>query len=239
VVAPFDIPESWERFESLDPGSTNPTAWLAWAVDYDGNHVIFDELYVEQPTPHLPSDILPLLRERRSVWWPQRSNPVCYADPAAFAVGQRTKWGTPPSVADEFSAAGVSLTRAVNDRPAGYVRLAQLLAVDETHPFPDWHERRGELGSPRLFLTAACTHLIEQLQGAPLEQLGEPHPGEAVSRRWEGPWGHAHAAARYGAMSWPGPSTRPAEPVDDPRLELLRRHEERMTTTATVERFTR
>jgi phage terminase large subunit len=29
VVDAFDVPGPWERFESVDPGSTNPCAWLA------------------------------------------------------------------------------------------------------------------------------------------------------------------------------------------------------------------
>lgn len=227
LVDPFDVPDPWERFESVDPGSTNPCAWLAWAVDYDGNHLTFDELYVEEPTPHLPSDIVPLLQARRAVWWPEKSRPVALADPAAFAAGPQTKWGRPPSFADEFAAVNVPLVKANNDRVAGYVRLAQLLRPDPDHPFPAWHPRAGEMGSPRWFITRACPNLIEQVQGAPLEELGEPHPGEAVSRKWEGPWGHAHAAARYGALSWPGPSTEPEKPLDDPRAEMLRQYMKR------------
>jgi hypothetical protein len=238
VVNAFDVPDAWERFESMDPGSNNPTAWLVWAIDYDGNHLIFDELYVEDPTPHLPSDVIPLVRERRAVWWPESARPIAYADPAAFAQGVLTKWGRQPAFADEFANAGLPLLKANNDRPAGYVRLAQLLKPDEQRAFPDWHPDRGQLGSPRLFVASACTHLIEQIQGAPLEQEREPHPGEAVSRKWEGPWGHAHAAARYGAMSWPGPSEKPDEPLDDARAEFLRRVEEKRNDVSTRRRYT-
>lgn len=229
VVDPFDVPDAWERFESMDPGSNNPTAWLAWATDYDGNHLVFDELYIEDPTPHLPSDVIPLVKARRASWWPEGARPIAYADPAAFSSGQLTKWGRPESFADEFARAGMPLVKANNDRTAGYVRLAQLLRPDPARSFPHWHRRRGEPAAPRWFISSACTHLIEQLQGAPLEQLGEPHPGEAVSRRWEGPYGHAHAAARYGAMSWPGPSVEVRPPLADERAELLRKVREQRT----------
>src|SRR5439155_11690633 len=30
VVEPFAVPEHWERFESMDHGAANPTAWHAW-----------------------------------------------------------------------------------------------------------------------------------------------------------------------------------------------------------------
>jgi hypothetical protein len=222
VVEAFDIPDAWERSESMDWGSTNPTCWLAWALDHDGNLIVFDELYVTDPQPHLPSDVVPLLRERRAWWHAEDARIVCHADPSIFNAAQMTKWGRPPSVADEFLTAGVSVTAAVNDRVAGYVRLAQLFTTDEKRPFPVWHPRAGELGSPKAFVFHRCKHLIEQLQGAPLETIGEPHPGEAVSRKWEGPFGHAHAALRYGAMSWPGPSDKPDEPLEDGRAEWLR-----------------
>jgi Terminase large subunit, T4likevirus-type, N-terminal len=224
VVDAFDVPESWERFESLDPGTTNPASILAYAVDYDGNIVVFDELYVDEPVPHLPDLVVELLKQRRAWWHLEGASVVCHADPSAFAQGVHTKWGRQPSVVDEFAAAGVPLVKASNDRCAGYVRIGQLLAPDETHTFPDWHPRAGEPGSPRMFFVSRCTNLVEQIQVAPLEELGEPHPGEAVSRRWEGPFGHSHAALRYGVLAWPGPSEKPYEPLPDGRAEWLRKY---------------
>lgn len=228
VVPAFDVPAGWERFESMDWGSTNPCAFHVWAVDFDGNLLCFDELYVEEPQPHLPDDIVPMLNERRSWWHEEGSRPVCYADPSVFdGKGIRNRWGEPANVADEFRHLGVSLTHANRDRTAGYVRIAQLLRPDPERPFPGWHPQAGELGSPRLFLFDRCTNLREQIQGAPLESSGEPRPGEAVSRKWEGPYGHAHASARYGVMTWADASEKPVVRPDDPRVELMQRVEER------------
>lgn len=232
VLDAIDIPDGWETFESLDWGSTNPTSVLAWAIDYDGNAIVFDELYVEEPQPHLPDDVVPMLLEKRASWHRPGASVICHADPSVFAAGQMTKWGRPPSVADEFMRLDAPLYPAVNDRVAGYVRLGQLFKVDKERPFPDWHPRSGELGAPRAFIFRRCTHLIEQVQGAPLEVIGEPHPGEAVSRKWEGPYGHSHAAGRYGAMSWPGPSVEKPKPdllaPPDPPDELRRRARDRV-----------
>ncbi len=246
VIKPFDIPDGWERFEGMDYGSTNPTAWLANAIDYDGFHIVFDELYVEQPVPHLPSDIEPQLKARREIWWPASMRPHVHADPSVFNSAQTTKWGRPPSVAEEFEAAGIPLTAANNDRRAGYLRIAELLKPDQARRFPAWHPRAGEAGAPLMFVTTACPHLIEQLQGAPLEGLGEPHPGEAVSRKWEGPWGHAHAALRYGAMSWTSPTAEqevvdPLAPPDPPevlRAAHLAKLEEQRNSAGRRRRFT-
>lgn len=224
LVDAFDVPEAWERFESFDPGTTNPAAILAYAVDHDGNIIVFDELYIDDPVPHLPDVVVELLIERRKAWHPEGVSIVCHADPSAFAQGVHTKWGRQPSVADEFARAGVTLTRAANDRVAGYVRIGQLLAPDQEHAFPEWHHRAGQPGAPRIFFFTGCTNLVEQLAAAPLEEATEPHPGEAVSRRWEGPFGHAHAALRYGVLAWPHASDRPYVPLDDDRAEWLRKY---------------
>jgi phage terminase large subunit len=45
VVAPFEVPSHWGRFESMDHGAANPTAWHSWAVDEDGNLVVAGEHY--------------------------------------------------------------------------------------------------------------------------------------------------------------------------------------------------
>lgn len=224
VVDAFDVPDAWERYESMDWGSTNATAWLAHAVDHDGNIVIFDELYATEPANRTPDDVAPLLRDRRSWWHPHGAHIVCHADPSVFDnKGVMNRWGTPANVADEFDHLGIKLHPANRDRVAGYVRIAALLRIDPARAFPDWHERAGELGSPRCFIFRRCTNLIEQLQGAPLEGIGEPHPGEAVSRKWEGPYGHAHASFRYGVLSWASPSAVPEVPVDDLRLAAAQR----------------
>lgn len=226
-VDAFDVPLWWERFESMDWGSTNPCAWHAWAVDNDGNVVCFDELYVEEPQPHLPDDIAPLVLEVRKAWHPEGERPVVHADPSVFdGKGITNRWGEPANVADEFQHLGIDLSPANRDRQAGYVRIAQLLRVDDTRPFPAWHPRAGELGAPKLFVFKRCVALREQLQGAPLEAENEPYPGEAVSRKWEGPYGHAHASARYGLMSWAAPAEEPPAEEEDPRVELLRRVEQ-------------
>lgn len=224
VVNAFDLPASWERFEHMDFGSTNPTAWYLTAVDYDGNLVVADEFY----EPGLPSVTAPKILDLRKSWHAEGASVVCFADPSVFDGKSVTnKWGQPATIADEFREHGIAFAGGNRDRPAGYVRIAELLRRNPQRPFPAWHEWAGTLGpdglgSPRMFIFGRCQHLIDQIQAAPLEADGEPHPGEAVSRRWEGPYGHAHAALRYGVMSWPGPSSEPEPELDDPRAERLR-----------------
>lgn len=229
VVAPFAVPDDWDRFEHMDYGLSAPTAWYAVAVDFDGNLVVFDGVY----EPGLPSVIAPIVKQHRAAGWEavrdgKRERNPAYADPAVFSAGKQTKWGREPAVSDEFGDAGVPLLRGNNDRQAGFVRISELLHPDEKKLFPAWHPRAGEPGSPHLFImdVPGTAELREQLQDAPLEEDGKPLPGEAVDRDWERSKGHAHASLRYGVMSRPSPSEKPVEPLPDPRAELVRKLEE-------------
>lgn len=237
VVDPFVIPDTFERFESLDFGVSNPTAVLAYAVDYDGNLIVFDGLY----EPGLPSQIVPLLEAKRARWWDSRdrngrriSHPV-YADPSIWnKTGVTNRMGTPASTADEFADLGVPLVRANNDRRAGFVRVSELLRQNEARLFPAWHPLRGQPGAPRMFVfrVKGTLPLREQLAEAPLEEADPgphqgPFPGETVAQKWEGPHGHAHAALRYGVMARPSPSVEPRQELPDPRAEALRRMNEK------------
>ncbi len=232
VVPAFPVPDGWDRFEHMDYGLSAPTAWYLTAVDTDGNLIVCDGIY----EPGLPSEIAPKIQQLRLAGWQRRDGRgdpavnVCFADPAVFAAGARTKWGRPASVADEFELdCGIRLSRANNDRQAGFVRISELLKSDANRRFPDWHSRRGELGAPRLYVmdTAGTVELREQLQDAPLEEDGKPLPGEAVDRDWERAKGHAHASLRYGLMSRPSASVEPEPDVFDPKVALMQRMAER------------
>jgi hypothetical protein len=93
---------------------------------------------------------------------------------------------------------------------------------------------RNVTASPRLYIFEGCTNLIEQLKNAPTTMKGRSVDiGDTVDPDWETRHGHAHAAARYGAMSRPRPAG-PAEPPEPDdwkawkQAELLREHDERV-----------
>ena len=136
VVEPFEIPAAWERFESMDHGANNPTAWLLWAVDYDGNLVVCDEYY----SPGLVSRHAPEILRRRKQWWEVngREN-TCWADPSVFARhGLETRLGDPASIATEYADFRIGLSPANNDRKAGYLRLCELLHIEPGRITPPW-----------------------------------------------------------------------------------------------------
>ena len=221
VVEPFEIPTGWERFESMDHGANNPTAWLLWAVDYDGNLVVADEYY----SPGLVSKHAQEILRRRKQWWEAngREN-TCWADPSVFARhGLETRLGDPASIATEYADFGIGLSPANNDRKAGYLRLCELLHIEPGRITPPWAPVPQSVGgAPRLYVFSGCKHLIEQLKSAPVAADGVD-AGEAVEPKWASAHGHAVDAARYGALSRPSPSEEPAPPLADERAEALRR----------------
>ena len=81
---PFSLPEDWTIYTVEDPGTANAYAVLFWAVDPDGEHWLFDEIYMAHST--VP-DLVKAKKEVLSIrgrWTgnyarrPQRM----YADPA-------------------------------------------------------------------------------------------------------------------------------------------------------------
>lgn len=220
-VEPFDLPTAWERFESMDYGISAPTAWLAWAIDHDGNHLIFDCFY----EPALPSESAPVILRKRSESWRSR---LCWGDPQSLATrtGTMRRFGEPATISTEFLDNGLSILPANNNPLSGYVRLRELIEPDPERRFPDWHHRRGERGSPRLFIVQRrCPQLAEQFTTAPLQPIEKRDGGERIDPDWERRHGHAIAACRYGAMSRPGASESPASVPDDPRTLALLEYE--------------
>lgn len=218
----------WDRFESMDYGLNNPTCWLAYAVDHDGNLVVFDSYY----QPALPSESAPAILLRRSYW---RSS-VCYGDPSSLAqrTGTLNRFGDPATIETEFADQGVPLARANNNPRSGYTRIKELIQPDPKRRHPDWHPRRGQPGSPRIFIDERrCPELVDQLESAPLQPFDKRWGLEMVDPDWEGPHGHAIAALRYGVMSRPGSSEQPEDVPEDPRAKLLWEHERKRDRMAT------
>jgi Phage terminase large subunit len=222
VVEPFVLPSGWERFESMDHGANNPTCWLLWAFDYDGNLIVCDEYYASGLVSKHAAEIL----RRRAAWWePSGESNTCCADPSIFARhGLSDPRGSPASVMTEYAEFGIGLSPANNDRKAGYLRLCELLRVDPKRLRPSWAPSSSAvLGAPRLYVFRTCRNLIDQFKSAPVAAEGLD-AGEIVDPRWATSHGHAIDAARYGAMSRPSPSDEPERDstLEDPRAEALR-----------------
>jgi terminase large subunit-like protein len=228
IIPAVEIADTWARFEAMDYGTNNPTSWGCFATDYDANVIAFG-LYHQ---PGYPSETAPEIHRRRLAWWAKddRGRPVratCYAPPdIKTRWGKKDPRGNEMSAESEFADHGIMFATAQNDRRAGYIRVAEMLKLDEGRKFPDWHPLRGQTGAPRFYIvdTEEMQPLIEAIKDAPLEDPESPLsklPLEAVDQAWESAYGHAHAMLRYGLMSRPSPSLEPEEIPDDPRARLL------------------
>lgn len=221
TVESFPIPATWERFESMDHGISAPTAWLAWAVDHEGNLIVYDSYY----RPGLPSEHAPVILARRRESW---HSDVCWGDPASLATPTGTqRFGSPVTIQTEYLDNGLDVSKANNNPLTGYARLRELIKPDPHRKFPDWHPRRGEKGAPRLYIAAdTCPELALQIKRAPLEPIEKRYGGEKVDGDWERRNGHALAACRYGAMSRPESTEAPGEPLNQ-FAAILAQHENR------------
>lgn len=240
VVAPFDVPGEWRRVEFMDHGVANPAAWYVAASDLDGNLIVFGSYY----QPGLISTHCDAIAALRNQWYPryrvdggyQRQEPgAVIADPSVRSrSGAMTRMGDPATTATEYleqSDGKIRLVGGNNDRFAGRARILELLRCDPERPFPAWHPRSGEYGSPSLFLVdGACDELVTQLEDAPLltGESGRRGAGEITDPKWESTHGHAVAALRYGALAWLSASDETEQPPDDPRARLLWEHERRL-----------
>ena len=139
VVEPFEIPQSWQRARSMDWGYSKPYAIYAYAIDYDGNIYVTNELYgckpgtVDTGTQETAKEVAKkakLLNIQSGV-----------ADPACW---QKTGHDG-PSIAEIFALEGVPWYAADNDRMAGKMQM---------------HTRLKE-GKIKIFST--CHHLIRTL----------------------------------------------------------------------------
>lgn len=201
VVAPPVLPHTFERLEALHFGAAS--AWIDCVVDAAGSLIVVDEFSAGAS----PSEIAPLILERRAGAYRD-----CYAGPVEIVGrrGARNDVGAPlATIRSEFACLGIALAQANDGRPAGFVRLRELLRLDEGRRFPSWHPRAGEPGAPGLFIASNCRELAEQIAAARLEEDDEPLPRAAISQRWELAHGSAVAALRYAAMTRPAPSPEP------------------------------
>ena len=144
VIQPFPIPPTWRRARGIDYGTTNPYCCLWGAWDEDGNCYIYREDYMAGITPQEQArrvversvmDVDGLPRPERFM--------ATVADPSVFSNHR----GAGKTIADMWRDAGLTVTRAKNQRVAGWTNVRQYL----------WDYERE---APRLFIFDTCTNLV-------------------------------------------------------------------------------
>lgn len=176
VIPPFDIPESWPRARGADYGSRAPWCCLWGAWDEDGNCYVYREAYAAGLTPEMQA-----AQAAEMSWVPKLDGTKVkekyertVADPAVFSDHR----GAGRSVAQLWRDNGFHVTRAKNDRVAGWANMRQYL----------WDY---EAQKPRLYVFSTCTNLARTI---PKMQYSKANQEDLESKGTED---HAVDALRY------------------------------------------
>jgi len=173
VVDPYDIPKGWTRIRGGDYGYASPAAILWGAVDWDGNIVIYRELYSKGYTGEALADKILELEAND----PPISDGIL--DPSVWAK----RGETGPSVAESMIMKGIRWRRGDNARQAGKVEVHRRLATDD-------------MGTPKLTFFSTCQNTIRTLPTIP---IADNNPEDVDTKSDD----HCYDALRYMVMSRP------------------------------------
>lgn len=135
IVEPFEIPQGWEKGIVLDHGYTNPTAVLWYAIDWDGNVVIYREHYeCEKPVSYHAG----VIKDFGLV--------DGIADPSIFSMTQQ-RAGYVYSIADEYAEFGIHLNPSQ--------REDEFAAIARVNEF---------FKAKRIRIFKSCTNTISEFQ---------------------------------------------------------------------------
>ena len=190
VIDPFDIPKEWQENISIDPGLTNPTCALFFAVDYDGVIYVVDEHF--EAGASIDTHVKKIFAIADKLGWKRDDKGRLYAliDSAA---NQHTL-SSQKSVAELFCEKGILVNTNVNkDLYSGIQRIKSLF---EQRP-------------PRICIFKTCTNLIREIKGYWWGANDRPKKEDD----------HALDALRYFVMTRPKPPKYVAPPKTPIQLD--------------------
>lgn len=180
VVQPFEIPEGWKRYFAMDYGLDMLAAyWIA--VDGQGRAYVYRELY--------QSDLIisEAAKRIRAAEPPNERVSVRLAPPDLWNRRQETG----RSVAEIFGQNGLHLTKATNDRTAGWLDMKEWL-----HPVENEQGQRV----PGLVVFENCRNLTRSI---PALQYDPKNPSDCAREPHE--FTHGPDAIRYFLAGRPRP----------------------------------
>lgn len=141
-------PKEWSRYLGIDVGGSNPWAFEFAAVDAWGNVVFYDEVWgPEVRVGNFKSRLAPRFKDRKFA-----KQVIDYENLTAK---------------DEINNLGISGLRVTNAKKRNKIdalnKMARYLHPNPTRPFPEWHPRKGEMGSPAIFFTSKVKHLADEI----------------------------------------------------------------------------
>jgi hypothetical protein len=195
-VDPFAIPRHWVRVIGGDWGYRNPAAFICWAYDEMGNAILFEEFY--NSLTDVPTQAQ-WLKDNDKVYNFTKNDlghvkvHEDWAIKGTYDAKGKTLW-------DAFIDEGIAPIPAEKDIDARIQLVKRMLLPRMDRPFPDWHPRKGELGSPMLFfMRGKCINWVNEMQN----YIWEPRKDEEKNYK-EKPKdfkNHAIDAGEYGLMA--------------------------------------
>lgn len=185
VVEPFKIPDNWNRYIAMDYG-LDMFAVLFVAIDTKGKAYVYNEI-------HKPNLIVSEAVQTLKSYMRQNKYKYIYAPPDLWNRNRDTG----KSTAELFWEGGVDLTKASNNRIAGWLNVKEWLRVKKVR-----HEQTGELYEDSdLKIFSNCLNLIKYL---PQLQHDEKNPNDVATEPHEPT--HITDALRYFCVSRTAPT---------------------------------
>ena len=185
IIEPFKIPDNWNRYIAMDYG-LDMFAVLFIAIDTKGKAYVYNEIH---KTNLIVSEAVQTLKS----YMRQNKYKYIYAPPDLWNRNRDTG----KSTAELFWEGGVDLTKASNNRIAGWLNVKEWLRVKKVR-----HEQTGELYEDSdLKIFSNCLNLIKYL---PQLQHDEKEPNDVATEPHEPT--HITDALRYFCVSRTAPT---------------------------------
>lgn len=185
VIEPFKIPDNWNRYIAIDYG-LDMFAVLFIAIDTKGKAYVYNEIHKSNL---IVSEAVQTLKS----YMRQNKYKYIYAPPDLWNRNRDTG----KSTAELFYEGGVDLTKASNNRIAGWLNVKEWLRVKKVR-----HEQTGELYEDSVLkIFSNCLNLIKYL---PQLQHDEKEPNDVATEPHEPT--HITDALRYFCVSRTAPT---------------------------------
>lgn len=194
VIEPFEIPDYWKRYRSIDWGFNDHCAVYWHAVDSEGRTYTYKELYINET---LASDVAKKIVEMSKDEDIQYTvaSPDMWQNRGAGVKAAKTGEVIGKSIAETFLENGVPLIQADNARVIGWQRMAEVMS-DQADGKPNW------------IIFSNCFNLIRTL---PYLVRDERKPEDIGDRQED----HPAESCRYFFMSRPISATTPKEKLSE------------------------
>jgi hypothetical protein len=211
VVKPFNLPDGWTRFRSMDWGYKSPGVVLWWAVDKDENLICYRELKFQGLHDNeLAEEIRGI--EMAAGEWNKARNCSNLSGPADTQIWEQ-RGNSGPTISECMSEKGVWWEKATKAKLASVQQLIARLK-----------DRTGEKGVPAIRFFDTCKYTIRTLPS-----IGTDEKNPELYK--DGGDDHALDAVRYGCMyrlirpksDWL-PNKEPRDELEDRRRKTIRRN---------------